>query len=276
MHRYIFSLLFLILFSLCIKAQTISGTARGNGKLTAVSGTRDTINDCLGKVASLFVHIVKDSLRHTNIAIQNIFDAVDTLNHDFKPVCLQFKICKIDSIDNWNYDTVNMAKNAQVEMVTLYNVPKAINVYIITDFIPGSGECGFAPIPTAPGPAAIDDYIFLKKSCIEGRNITISHEFGHYFGLYHTFETAFCPEHVNEDNCLVCGDRICDTDAGIRAPAFSGCTYIGNAKDANNDFYTPLIGNIMSYDPEPCKTKFTNGQLNRVAWVFRNYRSYIF
>ncbi|MBL0071623.1 MAG: hypothetical protein IPP34_07360 [Bacteroidetes bacterium] len=34
---------------------------------------------------------------------------------------------------------------------------------------------------------------------------------GHFFGLYHTFETQFGSELANGSNCATTGDLVCDT-----------------------------------------------------------------
>ena len=48
---------------------------------------------------------------------------------------------------------------------------------------------------------------------------TAIHEFGHYFGLYHTFQGG-----CTNDNCLTDGDHVCDTppDQSTAAVACGG------------------------------------------------------
>ena len=94
---------------------------------------------------------------------------------------------------------------------------------------------------------------------------------GHYFGLYHTFETDFGLELEDGSNCDVTGDLVCDTPADpyIHPDTMSkyvdGCTFIFMGKDANGAFYNPHTTNIMSYYPCECGrfttwTVFKNGR----------------
>jgi len=110
--------------------------------------------------------------------------------------------------------------------------------------------------------------IVLSKFDLEDHKVVV-HEFGHFFGLYHTFERdQFGRELVSGDNCATTGDIICDTpsDPGPVYEVYvnySKCRMIGY-RDAGEDVdYTPLINNYMSYY-KPCFTKeytFTPMQL---------------
>jgi len=87
----------------------------------------------------------------------------------------------------------------------------------------------------------------------------VAHEFGHFFGLYHTFEqNLFGKDEFDESKCYVTGDRICDTppDPGSVFEVYvnySRCEMIGH-QDLNNHTYEPLIENYMSYY-KPCYLK---------------------
>lgn len=86
---------------------------------------------------------------------------------------------------------------------------------------------------------------------------TLTHELGHFFSLYHTFQAC------DGTSCTSSGDRVCDTPpandpeygcvaAGTR---FSGC---GNLQ---------LTMDFMDYPPDACMYMFTAGQATRMkAW----------
>ena len=95
----------------------------------------------------------------------------------------------------------------------------------------------------------------------------VAHEFGHFFGLYHTFEESlFGKDKFSQTDCQNSGDRICDTppDPGTIFELYvnySTCEMIG-FKDENENEYKPILENYMSYY-KPCylkKYSFTKDQ----------------
>ena len=97
----------------------------------------------------------------------------------------------------------------------------------------------------------------------------VAHEFGHFFGLFHTFEEhVFGKDNFVSTDCDKRGDRICDTppDPGTAYEIYvnySTCEMRGFTHENGND-YKPLLDNYMSYY-KPCylkKFSFTPGQLD--------------
>ena len=64
----------------------------------------NNITKCLNKTVSVFVHIVLDSSGKSNILLSDLTNSVTNLNQLYAPICLSFKVCKIDSIPAWKYD----------------------------------------------------------------------------------------------------------------------------------------------------------------------------
>ena len=135
-----------------------------------------------------------------------------------------------------------------------------INVYIVTKLV-GAGGYG-----TLPGNAGYDGIFLSPVGTFTNGNDFLTHEMGHYFGLYHTFETVFndLGNECQNDNCSLRGDRICDT------PPVKGsdcnnitCPYTGDPLNS--------LQNYMGYCSGP--TRFTQGQKDRVrAALFSEYR----
>jgi len=94
-------------------------------------------------------------------------------------------------------------------------------------------------------------------------NRTLSHEVGHYLGLYHTFHnTNDCSDEVN---CESQGDRVCDTPVTTLSvsclnPACGG---------------TQQTENYMDYTAESCRNMFTEGQKTRMRSTLANERTSI-
>jgi hypothetical protein len=151
----------------------------------------------------------------------------------------------------------------------------AMNVYFVNNFSL-SGLQGYAYFP--------DNDIVTTRSFIRSDvsmtdeflgSILIPHEWGHNFGLFHTFQgsTEMNSELVTRDagaNCTTAGDLLCDTPAdpynrpGATYSIVNGCpVYTGTATDTWGATYAPSMDNIMSYY-DGCNPLFTVGQYDRI------------
>ena len=103
------------------------------------------------------------------------------------------------------------------------------------------------------------------------------HEIGHYFGLYHTFESvANGEEFADGSNCATAGDLICDTQADPNG-SNTGCHLDPQVNDPQtNLMFEPPVCNIMSYyNNQPCNYHFSRGQLDRMLSIMKTGRSYL-
>ncbi|WP_339630350.1 M43 family zinc metalloprotease [Bizionia echini] len=131
-----------------------------------------------------------------------------------------------------------------------------------------NGILGFAQFPG--GPAATDGvsagHTFFGSSDYNDGTFTLSppydkggtmtHEVGHYLGLYHTFQGG----------CSGAGDEVADTPA-VDAPNY-GCP-TGHVSCGTTD----QIENYMDYTDDLCMNTFTAGQKTRVQAVLAGFRS---
>lgn len=213
---------------------------------------------CLDRKFTIIVHIVKDTTGQPGIALLDIANGVAAINGAFQDICVSFEICEYRYIDNFQYDALDTATELSELMIKYYEKNR-INMFVVNSTsIPGS----FASLG---GIADVDGgLICMEKSAGAG---TYIHEMGHYFGLPHTFDIP--GELVDGSNCATTGDLICDTPADPYplGSVDADCRFIGMDQDANGDYYTPQVGNPMSYYPGNCRcTKFTHDQF----WVMAN------
>jgi len=242
---------------------------------------RDKPIPCLNKKFSIIVHIVRDSFGLPGIPEMMVEENIETLNKDFEPMCVSFEVCEFRYIDNFQYDTLELARNEWAELQTIYHQENRINLFLVTtiDTDNPSVICGFANLEGIT--KTQDGGIVMLKSCIGADFRSLSHEMGHYFGLLHTFEGQGV-ELVDGSNCTVVGDLICDTPADPYMPGQNlenfinidvdgdgklECRFINGARDANGEYYRPDVGNIMSYYPDECKCGFTKDQFAKMAEV---------
>ena len=90
-------------------------------------------------------------------------------------------------------------------------------------------------------------------------NKSLTHEMGHYLGLYHTFRlTNGCAE---ESNCNAQGDQICDTPPTTGS---AGCSAL--------DCPETMVENYMDYGYDQCVHAFTEGQRSRMRSALLDHR----
>lgn len=250
----------------------------------SVFGQKKTKLPCIDKEFSIVVHVVKDSLGNKSIEENDILTKINQLNPIFDSICVSFKVCEFRYIENFRYDSINKAKNQYDELLNQYHVPFRINVFYVDHIIDPANAAGFADLGFICRASAKDSVggIVIKKS--QNNIRVLAHEFGHYFGLNHTWHNnqnlySKTLEYANGSNSSTTGDEILDTPADpfikdtdptsylSKNPSYP-CKFIGKMQDVNGNFYDPLVGNIMSYYPDYCDCGFTHDQYKKMANTF--------
>ncbi len=250
-QHIIFSLSFILMFGITAKSQNTF-----------------TPLPCINKEFSIVAHIVRDSLGEANITEGQITALVAGIEPYFDSICVSFNVCEFRYIDNFQYDSLEKDNGEPAQMQLENNQDYRINMYFvrITNDNTSFATIGGIGAVTSGG-------IVMMKSAGSG---VLAHEMGHYFGLYHTFHNSHLPgsELVDGSNCATTGDFLCDTpadpfieDSGITYTD-SDNTFIYMGKDANGEFYTPNVENIMSYYEGGCN--FTYGQYLKMANTYLN------
>ena len=144
---------------------------------------------------------------------------------------------------------------------TMWDPTQYMNVYVLS--IPGTtangGVLGYAYLPYNGTIGSSNDGIVVDYNWFGGPGFnqsgdkTMTHEIGHYLGLFHTFDGESC----NSD------DGVTDTP-NVNAPTadlgFFSCNNnfpAGPSSCGNEHMYV----NYMDYSQESCYTSFTNGQI---------------
>lgn len=145
-----------------------------------------------------------------------------------------------------------------------------INVWVV-NFIEGAG--GYATYPWWQN--RDEDGIVVRATTFAGGTAEASiliHEFGHYLGLYHTFEGGCYNWDCNRD-----GDKVCDTPPD-KVTTYSSCTqpYNSCSTDTQSGFLVDkydMISNFMDYTRHACLHDFTAGQGARMRAFIQGSRS---
>lgn len=226
---------------------------------------------------SAFISIVDEDTSHS---VEKIEKQLQQVNKDYEPIGLSFKICKYNYFHGKVYDTVSTypPNYDYMDLVQKFYEPYTINMYFVNTIETGKGKYagGFATLPNPTDTKHENDYVFIADL------FAISHELGHFFGLYHPHETSFGREYADGSNCDTAGDLLCDTPAEPDLTFFHNqqCHYTGNDSpiilvDPQGDRYIPSVTNIMSYIQPKCMKTFTNQQFKKMILVHNSFKMYL-
>jgi hypothetical protein len=245
-------------------------------------------NDARVFVIQVVYHIIKRTDGVGDITPALLRSQIDVLNEDFNALAgtpgapgtnmkIQFALARFDPQGN-PHPGYNVVTNdayfadpgsglSPMKDALNWDTTRYLNVYTND----ANGALGYATFPAQNAGTEQDGVVMLWNSV--GRNSpigapynlgrTMTHEVGHYLGLYHTFQggcgTAGAP--------YTTGDRIMDTPA----------------ESSPNDDCTPKAGciagqmapieNYMDYSRDICMNKFTVEQTNRARCSMVNYRT---
>jgi PKD repeat protein len=240
---------------------TIERLARHNENIASFASQRSNTS------VPVTAHLISQTNGLNALSEVDLNAAIDLMNEHYINANIEFFLCGVNNIaDDTYYDFNSSQENL---MSATYNVPNTINLYIAGTVSSNSGAslCGYTHFPGQAG-----DQVIMAKGCMTNGS-TLSHEFGHYLGLYHTHgktNSSTTDESTEGSNCLFAGDDVCDTaaDPNIHGQV-SNCEYTGDSE------FTPDVQNLMSYAPSGCRMHFSEGQLTRAAFMLATERNYL-
>ena len=194
---------------------------------------------------------------------------VAQLNMFFSNMKVVFETCETNYISEDNFYDLDVIYE---DLLIQNDRPNVINVYYPSSILVNNDSvCGYAYFP-----GSSRSIVVVAAACATN-GVTLAHEIGHYFSLFHTHgktNNGTTDELVDGSNCAFAGDDLCDTpaDPNLLGKVSTSCEYIGLDTDANGHSFIPQPGNMMSYSLDQCMKFFTEDQFNRMRYSLENDR----
>ncbi|KAJ3077762.1 hypothetical protein HK102_004987 [Quaeritorhiza haematococci] len=250
-------------------------------KLIANAAVNSTSRTDFPVNVNVYFHVINNGggTENGDISDRTIFDQIRVLNDDFRQTGLfNFRLVAIDRTTNggWFRVGVNSNEEADMKRTLRRGGVRDLNIYSVD-----IGLLGWATFPwwfesNPSGDGVVIDYASVPGGASERFNLgrTLTHEVGHWLGLYHTFT----------DGCSYPNDFIDDTPA--QKSSTSGCptgqktcTRDDVPRDQQHifdrsDAFAPQdpIHNFMDYSDDSCMFQFTPGQTERMRAVWMEFR----
>jgi len=216
---------------------------------------------------------IDDQMRILNEDFQRLNKDTLSTRSVFKSVAgdfdLEFKLARKDpsgncteGINRINSYLTNGGDEAAKKLIT-WNYRYYLNIWVVKEIAlegEGGGKVlGYSRFPNSTN-AATDGIIILSDyigsigtaSSNGNKGRTLTHEIGHWLGLYHPFQNS-CG-----GNCSNSGDFVCDTPPASD-PNY-GCPTTSNTCSNDIPNQVDMIENFMDYANGSCQNMFTKGQ----------------
>jgi hypothetical protein len=220
-----------------------------------------------GATIPVHLHVITNTAGQGTLTDKQISDQIDVLNAAYAPGNWKFVLASKDVTANNDWYTMAPGTKAETDCKTTLRVGGADELNLYTANI-GGGLLGWATFPKDYSKSPKMDGVVILTSSFPGGDIahynegdTVTHEAGHWMGLYHTFQGG-CRE-------IGGGDGVADTPA--EKEANYGCPDVVDSctSDPGND----PVHNFMDYVYDSCMYEFTKGQFDRIVDEFSAYRA---
>ena len=233
------------------RAENKSAMARANGSVTV----------------PVYFHVINQGSGVSNgdLTSTMVNESIAVLNSAYANTPYKFNLVTVTRTTNSTWFNSCDASSTETAMKTALRQggPESLNIYSCK---PGGGLLGWATFPNWYASNPKDDGVVILYSSVPGGTAapynegdTLTHEAGHWLGLYHTFQNG-----CNKRS----GDYVSDTPPE-KSSAF-GCPV---GRDTCSGGGVDPIHNFMDYTDDACMYEFTAGQADRMDALTQQYRN---
>jgi hypothetical protein len=259
------------LTALATSASSMRGEPGGMGNDSAFVATPKA-KKLMPTTIPVHFHVLRAGLSYEegNISLAKVRKQIDVLNRAFAggyggaATPWQFALVSVDYTTNARWFAMGYGTPAEREAKEALHQggASALNIYTGT----AGAYLGWATWPWMQKEhplwdGIVVDFESLPNGTAENFDLghTATHEAGHWFGLYHTFQGG----------CSNSGDGVEDTPRQF-VPT-SGCPE-GQDTCTRHEGLDP-IENYMDYSDDACYSEFSQGQVDRASGFFAQYRA---
>jgi hypothetical protein len=234
----------------------------------AILGRRPGPNVQFPVTVNVYFHVITSASGAGNVPDAQIDDQIAVLNAAFAGTANFVLVATTRTAnDAWFAMEPGTAAEQDAKAALRQGSADDLNFYSAN---PGSSLLGWATFPSSYQSQPDDDGVVVLFSSLPGGTAapynlgdTGTHEVGHWFGLYHTFQGG-CGGPKNSSKT---GDLIADTPSEA-SPAFGCPTGRNTCSSPGPD----PITNFMDYSDDFCMFEFTNDQYSRAEKQWAAYR----
>jgi len=211
-------------------------------------------------------HRIRNSSGSGDVSNQQIADQLAVLNAAYAAAGFSFSLVTTDTTNNeqWFLAEPGQAAESEMKSILRRGGSNALNIY--SNGL-RSGLLGWSTYPWDYASAPALDGVVILYTTLPGGSAApynlgdaLTHEVGHWMGLYHTFQGG----------CKHKGDLVDDTPAE-QFPAF-GCPTGRDSCEAKRFPGLDPVTNFMDTTDDACMDNFTAGQNTRMNNIWAAYR----
>lgn len=227
-----------------------------NSHIKVIEGTNATV--------PVYWHVITDRCKG-HLDSNDLKRQINTLNADYGKHGFSFVLRNVSYVENakWFHSSYDSDESEKMKIALRQgDSAKALNIYSVRF---QDGTLGFATFPWDYADSPKMDGVVVQFNTVPGGGLanynqgrTVTHEVGHWLGLYHTFEGG----------CTSPGDYVKDTPPS--ASPSSGCPTKRNS--CSGDSLEDPVHNYMDYSYDSCMHQFTDGQTARMQALSSKYR----